>query len=463
MQASNSHSVNEIDYGSLHDQAAEPEKVAEKKKAEGITSRSIKKEKNVAEAAPIDVSELAAKSNQLSKQIGEPKSPEGLTKYAPEILGGLGILGALAAAHHHYTNNHSSYGESNAGKPPEPKPDMRNIGAVAPPAPQYSPDVQAMIERSDKARADKAAEAAAKANPVPTGYPQGLPQSNPMDELTKQPPAPQLIQPKPPAGAMPPVNAAPPAPLTPPPPPAPPPAPVQTPSVGEAVATGGNVDQAIKQTVANQLDQTPVAPPKGMREQYKKSKSEPIGPGGYNWFASQVGHEQAPTRWAEQYGERNVPHSQVQPEFSQTRYPPKPNPTGEKTGGAFGAPKFIPEYIKGGATLGGMGATAAVAAVPALAAAAYHAYSGNKEKVDQELGNAWDSLKSVVTMPVDVAKAAGKGDFGPFKDMLMSLHPAAILLNETNKHDEAAIQRMIQSEKAGAGQGQRGVPPSNQR
>lgn len=229
-------------------------------------------------------------------------------------------------------------------------------------------------------------------------------------------------------------------------------------SVGEAVATDGNVDKAIKQTVANQLDQTPVAPPQGMKEQYKKSKSQPIGPGGYNWFASQVGHEAAPARWAEQYGEMNVPHAQVQREFSETRYPPKPNPTGAKTGGAFGSPKYIPEYIKGNASLGGMAATMGAAAIPALAAAGYHAYQGNKEKVNAELKDAWNSMKSVVTMPVDVAKAAGKGDFGPFKDLLMSINPGTLLMNEANKRDESAIQRMIQAEKVGAGRGI--APPS---
>ena len=76
--------------------------------------------------------------------------------------------------------------------------------------------------------------------------PAGVPSVNPMDQLTTQPPAPQLIQPKPPAGATPPAPAQ--IPVTP------------TPRVGEAVATGGNVDQAIKQTVANQLDATPVTP-----------------------------------------------------------------------------------------------------------------------------------------------------------------------------------------------------------
>jgi hypothetical protein len=86
------------------------------------------------------------------------------------------------------------------------------------------------------------------------------------------------------------------------------------------------------------------------------------------------------------------------------------------------------------------------------------AYKGNKHAVNAELKDAWNSMKSLVTMPVDVAKAAGKGDFGPFKDMLMSMNPGTLLMNEMNKRDEAAIQRMIQAEKVGAGRGI--APPS---
>ena len=232
------------------------------------------------------------------------------------------------------------------------------------------------------------------------------------------------------------------------------------PNLVAAAQSGQDMSQAIKEDVAHMLQETdkPVAPPQGMKEQYKKSKSQPIGPGGYNWFASQVGHEAAPARWAEQYGEKNVPHAQVQREFSETRYPPKPNPTGEKTGGAFGSPKYIPEYIKGNASLGGMAATMGAAAIPALAAAGYHAYQGNKEKVNAELKDAWNSMKSVVTMPIDVAKAAGKGDFGPFKDLLMSMNPGTLLMNEANKRDEAVIQRMIQAEKSSSN---RGIAPPN--
>jgi len=118
----------------------------------------------------------------------------------------------------------------------------------------------------------------------------------------------------------------------------------------------------------------------------------------------------------------------------------------------------VPLSQQGKASIGALAATAGAAAIPALVAAGVQAYKGNKDAVNAELKDAWNSMKSLVTMPVDVAKAAGKGDFGPFKDMLMSMNPGTLLMNEMNKRDEPAIQRMIQAEKVGAGRGI--APPS---
>ena len=118
----------------------------------------------------------------------------------------------------------------------------------------------------------------------------------------------------------------------------------------------------------------------------------------------------------------------------------------------------VPLSQIGKATPGALGASAAAAVIPALAVAGIQGYKGNKEAVDRELKDAWESLKSVVTMPYDVAKAATKGDFGPFKDLLMSVNPATLLLNEANKADEQTLKSMIQAEKVGAGRGI--APPS---
>jgi hypothetical protein len=198
----------------------------------------------------------------------------------------------------------------------------------------------------------------------------------------------------------------------------------------------------------------------GMRENYKRSKAEPIGPGAFNHLANNVGVEKAAEIWKDVYGEKNVPYTEYIAKYSKEAgkemYGPiRPLPEGAKPGGSLGTPKYIPEYIKGGASIGGM---AGAAAIPALVAAGVQAYKGNKEAVNAELKDAWNSMKSLVTMPIDVAKAAGKGDFGPFKDMLMSMNPGTLLMNEMNKRDEAALQGMIQAEKVGSGRGI--APPS---
>jgi len=228
------------------------------------------------------------------------------------------------------------------------------------------------------------------------------------------------------------------------------------PSISDTVATGGNVTKAVNQTIANLVDEKPM----GMRENYKSNKAEPIGPGAFNHLANNVGAEKAAEIWKDVYGEKNVPYKQYMEKYSQeagkNMYGPVvPLPEGAKPGGSFGTPKYIPEFIKGGASIGGM---AGAAVIPALVAAGVQSYKGNKKAVDAELKDAWNSLKSVVTMPIDVVKSAGKGDFGPFKDMLMSMNPGTLLMNEMNKRDEPAIQRMIQAEKVGAGRGI--APPS---
>ena len=225
-----------------------------------------------------------------------------------------------------------------------------------------------ILAKSQENAAAKAAEAAAKANPVPVGYSSGIPNTvSPMNQLTGGATLPAPI-----ANAVPPLapnlggqigqfdptrigqplqdplagrgyqtpvqDIGPRQPVP--------------PSISDTVATGGNVTKAVNQTVANIIDQPP-APPQGMKPQYKPKKGE-IGPGGYNWFASQVGPEEAAARWEQQYGKKNVPYNQVQSEYAATRYPVKPNPESAKTGGAFGKPEHIPDYIKGGASMGAM-------------------------------------------------------------------------------------------------------------
>jgi hypothetical protein len=100
-----------------------------------------------------------------------------------------------------------------------------------------------------------------------------------------------------------------------------------------------------------------------MREQYGKGKKNPIGPGGYNWLYGQEG-ERAPATWENLFGKKNVPYEEARNkyiEFQLSGQEPGRGlnelPRGE-LGGANKKPKFIPDYIKGGATLGGLGAAA---------------------------------------------------------------------------------------------------------
>jgi hypothetical protein len=215
--------------------------------------------------------------------------------------------------------------------------------------------------------------------------------------------------------------------------------------------------------IANNPVEIPEQP--GMRTQYDVPKTKGsiainpatgekyMGPGGYNWFASQVGHEAAPKRWEEQYGQKNVPHKQVQEDYAATRYPPTSETVSAKGGGSAGKPEFIPKYIKGAAAPSALATTAVMTALPALGVAAYQKYKGNESAVDASIQEAKDSLKSLATMPYDVSKAALKGDFGPLKDLMLSMNPGSLLFNEMNKNDEEIIKKMIQKEKAGVSRG----------
>ena len=98
-----------------------------------------------------------------------------------------------------------------------------------------------------------------------------------------------------------------------------------------------------------------IADKPGMRANYVKPTTPPINPetgkswmgsSGYNYLASQIGHDEAIKAWKARYGENNVPFKQVQDDYAAARKTAGSLP-GEK-GGAFGTPKYIPNYIKGG-------------------------------------------------------------------------------------------------------------------
>ena len=139
-------------------------------------------------------------------------------------------------------------------------------------------------------------------------------------------------------------------------------------------------------------------PPPGMKPQYTKKKGE-IGPGGYNWFASQVGHEAAPARWEEQYGKTNVPHEQVQRDYQATRYPPTPKTIEGRSGGAFGKPDYIPEHIRGSSNLKGLAGLAGTVGL---------LMAGTSPEAQAAMARASTAIKDIGISPEAILR--GKGD-----------------------------------------------------
>jgi hypothetical protein len=202
-----------------------------------------------------------------------------------------------------------------------------------------------------------------------------------------------------------------------------------------------------------------------MRANYEKPKGinpetgKPfIGSGGYNWIAGQEG-EKAPSTWKNLFGEKNVSYDEAMKRFREYELLGQEPGRGlneiprSAMGGSYPKPSVIPKYIKGAVSPSALASTAVLSALPALAVAGYQKYKGNEAAVNSSLQEAKDSLLSLATMPVDVAKSTLKGDFGPLKDLMMSMNPGSLLFNEMNKNDEAIIKQMIQKEKVGAGRG----------
>jgi hypothetical protein len=293
-----------------------------------------------------------AEAHRLASATSSPFQWQGILNSPTALVTGAGVVATLGAA--------AGYGLrgrllSRKGATP-----AIDIPTEASPASMYTAAEQELLNLSERNRLANAANAAAKANPLPQGMTPGVPtgqpnvNANPAGAFAQQPnysaappAAPQsqfdptrIGQPlqDPLAGRgyqTPPQEMGPRQPIA--------------PSVSETVATGGNVAQAVKQTVANELD----AIPSGMRENYKSNKLEPIGPGAFNHLANNVGVEKAAEIWKDVYGEKNVPYNEYMAKYSQEagkqmHGPVKPLPEGAKPGGSLGTPKYIPQYIRGG-------------------------------------------------------------------------------------------------------------------
>lgn len=255
----------ENDFGFVHIPKEQPvEQASEKKSASKVTQRSIIKKEKVEQA--IDPNRVANTATTISNALPLEVPSFDLNQLVDEYGKPLGTLGLLGLAAHKLL---SGGNPSEPVPPTEAKPDLRNFGQApitpaAPAAPAEPPIPKGwedIIAKSNANAAAKAADAAAKANPVPAGYQAGIPNAvSPMSQLTApQAPAPQAPAPQ---GGFDPSRIG---------------QPLQDPlagggwqqpaqeigprpSVSEAVATGGNVDQAVKQTVADLVDEKPVAP-----------------------------------------------------------------------------------------------------------------------------------------------------------------------------------------------------------
>ena len=153
-------------------------------------------------------------------------------------------------------------------------------------------------------------------------------------------------------------------------------------SAVEAVATGQSPAKAVQMDVAKQLDEASgitqrtrrtaaqieqdlaakfAAAPEGMRPaanpKTNKLPGDVIGQGGWHWYQGQMGPE-AEKAWLQQFGRTPQSYADVKQAVKEGRLP-VPAPVEGKKGGAFPRQEFVPEYIRGSASLAQMGALAA--------------------------------------------------------------------------------------------------------
>jgi hypothetical protein len=137
-------------------------------------------------------------------------------------------------------------------------------------------------------------------------------------------------------------------------------------------------------------------PPAGYRTQYNKNKTNPLGPSAFNYLSSQVEQKGVETPeiarkiWEEQYGKKNVSYEEFMKDYSLSKRPPKPVVEGAPLGGSGGTPKFVPDYIKGNASIKGMGSLAAFAAALGLA---------GSEKGQEAMAKASNAIKDIGFSP----------------------------------------------------------------
>lgn len=174
------------------------------------------------------------------------------------------------------------------------------------------------------------------------------------------------------------------------------------PSAAQAIAAGESPSKAVQMDVANELDKAsgvtqrirrtkaqieqaaaealanapegklPAAPRKT-----NKMPGDVIGQGGWHWYEGQMGPE-AEQAWLREFGRTNQPYSRVVEAVKEGRLP-VPAPVEGKKGGTFPRQEYVPEYIKGNASLAQLGSLAANALG---AAGLLQAYKQGKETGD---------------------------------------------------------------------------------
>lgn len=224
--------IDDIDYSDLSSSSEKPS---------GSTKKSSINERKIAAPSkpkPIDTEKLAAKADALQAGVGDPKAASiipGVDDQTALMVGG-GLAGLYGLYQAYQTRP-----LGNAGGPVEPpKPDMRDFhlqkkveeAAQAMPSeamPSAEQPVDRMQALKDRAEAGRQA-GLGTPPPAPPVAPQATPQGMPTVEQLDANHAARMQAP---AGAVPPAPA---------------------PNISQTVAAGGDVKQAIQQTLAEEID-----------------------------------------------------------------------------------------------------------------------------------------------------------------------------------------------------------------
>jgi hypothetical protein len=260
-----------------------------------------------------------------------------------------------------------------------------------------------LYAKSQQNAAAKAADAAAKANPVPQNYTPSVPTAQPNAPVN---PAGAFTQPsgygqttsniqgqfnQPNVGSAPIVPTA----EVGPPPPVQPANVVSTGPTPEAAAAPIEKAAEVKKVVEPSQS--------GMKPNYNKTKKN-VGPGAYNWLAGQEGPK-APEVWRNLVGEKNIPYN----EFMENVKPlyegylgsyGEPDPFKQVAKpGEYKRPSMVPENIRGSSNLKGLAGLAGTAGL--LMAA-------TTPEAKAAMARASESIKDIGISPEAILR--GKGD-----------------------------------------------------